>query len=178
MPTRWDRLALTGAALGVWVPGLFLLRYVAHLVSGRNGSGASALIGFAVSLLLCLILLRLVWWLPYRSTRSWTWASAFALALCGIGVWVGTALANSVAVELGDDLLWSALLGLGSGAPLALAYGALGGFLIGLCARAGGAQEGPSQRPLALATACSALLLAGTLGVGFFVFHDPWLGAS
>lgn len=178
MPTRWDRWALTVGAAGVWLPGLFLLRFAAHVLSGRNGSGPSALVGFGIALLLCLVLLRLVWWLPYRSVRAWMWASMLALSLCGVSVWVGTVLANSVTVEIGNDLMGSALLGLGTGAPLALAYGALGGTLLGYAARAGGAQAGPSHRPLALAAACGTLLVAGAAAVACFVMNDIWPGPT
>lgn len=169
---------LTLAAAGVWFPGLFLLRFVAHLASDRNGSGASAMLGFGLSLLLCLVLLRLVWWLPYRSARAWMWASILALLLCGLSVWIGTVLANSVTVELGNDLLGSALAGLGTGAPLAIAYGALGGSLIGLAARAGRAQAGPSERPLVLVASCTALLLIGAASIACFVRYDTWPGPS
>ncbi len=178
MPSRWDRWALTAATAGVWLPGLFLLRYFAHFVSGRNGSGTSAFVGFAGAVLLCLLLLRLVWWLPYRRARAWVWTSVVAVCLCGSAVWVGTALESSVTAEIGNDMLWSAVVGLGTGAPVAMAYGAFGGFLIGLAARAGGAQAGPSERPIALAMACAFLLLAGTAGVVYFILNDTWPGPS
>jgi len=176
MPTKRDRWLLTLAAAGVWLPGLLLLRFVAHFVTGRNGSGASALVGFGVAFVLCLVCLRLVWWLPYRSRRAWVWASVLALSICGMSVWVGTALANSATVELGNDLLWSALLGLGTGAPLAVGYGALGGFFIGLAARAGRAHAGPSERPVSLVASCGVLILAGAIGTAYLVLHDTWPG--
>lgn len=169
---------LTLAAAAMWLPGLFLLRFAAHALSGRNGSGPSALIGFIIALLLCLLLLRLVWWLPYRSAGSWMWASVFALCLCGLPVWVGTALANSETVELGNDLLGSAWIGLATGAPLAALLGAGSGFLVGSAARAGRAQAGPSERPLALVSSSISLLLMGAATVAYFVVHDVWPGPS
>jgi len=178
MPSSWDRWSLTAAAAGVWLPGLFLLRYVAHSVSGRNGSGASALIGFFVAFLLCLVVLRLVWWLPYRGVRAWIWTSVVVLCSCGAIVWIATALSNSITADIGNDLIWSALWGLVSGAPIAAVYGALGGFLIGVTARAGGALGGQSQRPWVLAVCSGLLFLAGAGGVAYFVLTDVWPGPS
>jgi|GEM_PF-2889906 len=172
MSPSWDRWSLTAACAGAWIPGLFLLRHLAHIVSGRNGTGSSALIGFAIAFVLCLVLLRLVWWLPYRSAQAWLWTSVVVLAACGIPVWVGTALSNSVTAEIGNDLMWSALWGLVTGAPLALAYGLLAGFFLGLTARAGGAVAGQSQRPIALAACAIGLFLAGIGGGAYFIVKD------
>jgi hypothetical protein len=178
MPSSWDRWSLTAAAAGAWIPGLFLLRYLAQAVSGRDGTGHSALIGFGLALVICLVFLRFVWWRPYRSARAWLWTSIIVLGMCGVPVWAGTALSNSVTAEIGDDLMWSALWGLTTGAPTALAYGAAAGFLLGLTARAGGAQAGQSQRPVALAACAVGLFLTGIGGGVYLLWTSFWSGTS